>query len=173
MLCCAAQYDVYYRTQALKFLQVCLASVMNLRPPADCVEAGQDATVDKMVGLLAGQLPPPHIPDLAVKVSESGRHAASQPASSQYVSLRMVPDVWLFSVAYLSVYMASNAGVLHFFIISILLPPVLQGKDGVKTKTQLVAERQVFVQLLASVIGGWYKPIVLFMFGALLDLFFV
>ena len=88
----AGSNDVYYRQQALKFLHVCLASVLNLRPLG---KGELDSSVAKMMEMLLGHKQPP-------------------------------PQV---------------------------LPEVSRVELGVKTKTQLVAERQVLVMLVSSIIG--------------------
>lgn len=49
----------YYRRQALSFLQVCLASVLNLRSPEDSALPGTG--VDKLREMLVGEQLPPHI----------------------------------------------------------------------------------------------------------------
>ena len=83
--------DVYTRKQALLFLHVCLASVLNLRSPDDSQLPGSQ--LDKLVEMLFGDQEDPHIEPI------------------------------------------SNEG-------------------GVKTKTQLLAERQVLKQLLSTAVGA-------------------
>lgn len=83
--------DVYTRKQALLFLHVCLASVLNLRSPDDSQLPGSQ--LDKLVQMLFGDQDEPHIEPI------------------------------------------SNEG-------------------GVKTKTQLLAERQVLKQLLSTAVGA-------------------
>lgn len=83
--------DVYTRKQALLFLHVCLASVLNLRSPDDSQLPGSQ--LDKLVQMLFGDQEEPHIEPI------------------------------------------SNEG-------------------GVKTKTQLLAERQVLKQLLSTAVGA-------------------
>lgn len=83
--------DVYTRKQALLFLHVCLASVLNLRSPDDSQLPGSQ--LDKLVEMLFGDQEEPHIEPI------------------------------------------SNEG-------------------GVKTKTQLLAERQVLKQLLSTAVGA-------------------
>lgn len=83
--------DMYTRKQALLFLHVCLASVLNLRSPDDSQLPGSQ--LDKLVEMLFGDQEEPHIEPI------------------------------------------SNEG-------------------GVKTKTQLLAERQVLKQLLSTAVGA-------------------
>ena len=83
--------DVYTRKQALLFLHVCLASVLNLRSPDDSQLPGSQ--LDKLVEMLFGDQEQPHIEPI------------------------------------------SNEG-------------------GVKTKTQLLAERHVLKQLLSTAVGA-------------------
>lgn len=92
MVCTAGKaVDVYTRKQALLFLHVCLASVLNLRSPDDSQLPGSQ--VDKLVEMLFGDQDQPHI----------------EPSSSE---------------------------------------------GGVKTKTQLLAERHVLKQLLSTAVGA-------------------
>ena len=83
--------DVYTRKQALLFVHVCLASVLNLRSPDDSQLPGSQ--LDKLVEMLFGDQAHPHI----------------EPSGSE---------------------------------------------GGVKTKTQLLAERHVLKQLLSTAIGA-------------------
>ena len=83
--------DIYTRKQALLFLHVCLASVLNLRSPDDSQLPGSQ--LDKLVDMLFGDHDHPHI----------------EPTSSD---------------------------------------------GGVKTKTQLLAERHVLKQLLSTAVGA-------------------
>ena len=83
--------DIYTRKQALLFLHVCLASVLNLRSPDDSQLPGSQ--LDKLVDMLFGDHDHPHI----------------EPTSSD---------------------------------------------AGVKTKTQLLAERHVLKQLLSTAVGA-------------------
>ncbi len=83
--------DVYTRKQALLFLHVCLASVLNLRSPDDSQLPGSQ--LDKLVEMLFGDQAHPHI----------------EATSSE---------------------------------------------GGVKTKTQLLAERHVLKQLLSTAVGA-------------------
>ena len=82
---------MYTRKQALLFLHVCLASVLNLRSPDDSQLPGSQ--LDKLVEMLFGDQDHPHI----------------EPTSSE---------------------------------------------GGVKTKTQLLAERHVLKQLLSTAVGA-------------------
>ena len=91
LLCAGKGVDVYTRKQALLFLHVCLASVLNLRSPDDSQLPGSQ--LDKLVEMLFGNQDQPHI----------------EPTSNE---------------------------------------------GGVKTKTQLLAERHVLKQLLSTAVGA-------------------
>jgi hypothetical protein len=51
--------DPHHRREALSFLHVCLASVLNLRSPADSELPG--TPLDKLTEMLLGSQPPPHV----------------------------------------------------------------------------------------------------------------
>ncbi len=91
MLTAGKGVDIYTRKQALLFLHVCLASVLNLRSPDDSQLPGSQ--LDKLVDMLFGDHDHPHI----------------EPTGSD---------------------------------------------GGVKTKTQLLAERHVLKQLLSTAVGA-------------------
>ncbi|KAF5841321.1 hypothetical protein DUNSADRAFT_13397 [Dunaliella salina] len=138
----AAANDLYYRQQALRFLQISLASVLNLRgiedgspymPPAPPA-APPSTSTDKQAASAAAPAPG----------SASVAHVAQPPAPMVSPSLEAALSA-----------RARRGNVAHdlsFFADSLCLH--VQLEQGVKTKTQLVAERSVLVTLLAAVIGA-------------------
>ncbi|BDA47386.1 probable transcription-associated protein 1 [Coccomyxa sp. Obi] len=88
-----SKQNAHEKREALRFLHICLASVLNLRSPDDSELPG--SSMDKLTSMLFGNQPPPHI--------------EPTPAVTEM---------------------------------------------GVKTKTQLLAERQVLRQLITSVIAA-------------------
>jgi hypothetical protein len=126
----------HYRREALTFLHVCLASVLNLRSPADSALPG--TPLDKLTEMLLGDQPPPHVLPTQSRVRGGGAGPAG----------------WRWVRGLLAACRGAGLGtgsVDGSLSSACLLPrlPSPQVDLGVKTKTQLVAERQV---------GDWTCP---------------
>lgn len=83
-MCWAADKNsVRHRQQSLSFLQVCLASVLNLRSPDDSTLSGSGE--DKLCEMLFGKQPPPHIEPI------SQTHEMGVKTKTQLLAERQVP----------------------------------------------------------------------------------
>lgn len=63
----AGAIEPHYRREALQFLHVCLASVLNLRSPEDSELPG--TPLDRLTEMLLGNQPPPHVLPTPSRVS--------------------------------------------------------------------------------------------------------
>ncbi|GFR40173.1 hypothetical protein Agub_g730, partial [Astrephomene gubernaculifera] len=147
----------YYRRQALRFLHVCLASMLNLRvreveADAEAVEAARAAAAAAAAAAAGVQ-------------QGAARQRASVGGAGPGVVATAAGEGAAEggSVAPQSDPQVVDAGVevLLKLVLGELPPPQVavampkrQLDSGVKTKTQVVAERQILVQLLAAVMGA-------------------
>lgn len=72
--------EPHYRREALQFLHVCLASVLNLRSPEDSELPG--TPLDRLTEMLLGNQPPPHVLPTPSRVSG---------AAHEYFTVTTVP----------------------------------------------------------------------------------
>ncbi|GAX77356.1 hypothetical protein CEUSTIGMA_g4802.t1 [Chlamydomonas eustigma] len=165
--------DAYYRLQALRFLHVCLASLLNLRMAEDQQLVSQvRVTVPPLDFQPPGSTVPAAASAAAAVVKVEGQPL--QPTEVQQQQQQQAPVTTLAAASYGPGGPASSSQRPHSNVISsdeavdrmlnMLMSPereppaiiaLLSKQDmGVKTKTQLIAERQVLVTLLSAVIGA-------------------